>query len=157
MFQAEKIINIRSLKALRVYQSSTSINHSEQKAHYIEKGVTQSFVFSTMFNRARELHFFSRLMHVVEKKYTDSEFCRSEAANALSMSERHLNRKLRIIAGNNFSEIVRKYRLCKAKERLLEGERVGEVAHEVGFTSSSYFCRCFREEFNCTPRQLLKL
>ena len=33
---------------------------------------------------------------------------------------------------------------------------VQEVMYSVGFSDHSYFARCFRAEFGCTPSQFLK-
>jgi AraC-like DNA-binding protein len=31
-----------------------------------------------------------------------------------------------------------------------------EIAYEAGFTSLSYFSRCFQKKFNCSPREYRK-
>ncbi|RFZ87578.1 AraC family transcriptional regulator [Shinella sp. WSJ-2] len=31
-------------------------------------------------------------------------------------------------------------------------ERIGDIALEVGFSDISYFNRCFRKRFGCSPR-----
>ena len=107
------------------------------------------------FNSKRDEQFYNKLMQVIEDNYTDSEFSRPQAADALAVSERQLNRKLSAIVEYNFAELVRKYRLEKAKQLLLEGHQIGEVAYDIGFTSPSYFSRCFKAEFKCTPKQFI--
>ena len=43
--------------------------------------------------------------------------------------------------------------LKKAKEMLKNGTQIGIVAFDVGFSSQTYFGRCFKDAFNCTPKQ----
>ena len=52
-------------------------------------------------------------------------------------------------------ELLRKARLAKAK-RLLESrsKSVSEVAYEVGFSTPSYFSKCFKEEFGLLPGEV---
>ena len=107
------------------------------------------------FSSKRDEQFYTKLMTIIEENYTDDQFGRSQAANFLAVSERQLNRRLNSIVDYNFSELVRKYRLQKSKELLLEGHRIGEVGYSVGFTSQSYFSRCFKAEFSLSPKQFL--
>ena len=109
---------------------------------------------STFMNK-RDEQFYTKLMAVVEENYIDDQFGRSQAASVLAIGERQLNRRLNSIVDYNFNELVRKYRLQKSKELLLEGHRIGDVGYSVGFTSQSYFSRCFKAEFSLSPKQFL--
>jgi signal transduction histidine kinase/AraC-like DNA-binding protein/FixJ family two-component response regulator/streptogramin lyase len=107
------------------------------------------------FSSKRDEQFYNKLMQVIEDNYADSEFGRQQAADKLAVSERQLNRKLGAIIEYNFADLVRKYRLGKAKILLMEGYQIGEVAFDVGFTSPSYFSRCFKAEFDYSPKEFL--
>jgi len=43
--------------------------------------------------------------------------------------------------------------LAKAQTLLQNGTQIGRIALDVGFSSQTYFGRCFKESFNCTPKQ----
>jgi CheY-like chemotaxis protein/AraC-like DNA-binding protein/anti-sigma regulatory factor (Ser/Thr protein kinase) len=105
------------------------------------------------FGSERDKQFYTKLMLVIENNYTDNEFGRKQAADALAVSERQLNRKLGAIVEYNFAELVRKFRLEKAKAILLEEGQIGNVAYDVGFTSPSYFSKCFKAEFGYSPKK----
>lgn len=50
---------------------------------------------------------------------------------------------------------MRKARLTKARQLLEKTEKsVSEIAYEVGFTSPSYFNKCFKDEFDINPNSL---
>ena len=49
------------------------------------------------------------------------------------------------------------YRLKKAAQLLLEdGLRINEVSYEVGFSSPSYFTKCFVKQFGMLPKDFVK-
>ena len=51
---------------------------------------------------------------------------------------------------NNF---IKEFRLAKAQMLLQNGSKIGRIALDVGFSSQTYFGRCFKESFDCTPKQ----
>ena len=56
------------------------------------------------------------------------------------------------MTGSSVVDLIRKSRLAKA-HRLLESRSmsVSEVAYEVGFSSPSYFTKCFKDEYDMLP------
>ena len=69
------------------------------------------------------------------------------------MSERQLQRKIKVILGTTPNNFIKEFRLKKAQELLNNGSQIGRIALDVGFSSQTYFGRCFKESFNCTPKQ----
>ena len=55
--------------------------------------------------------------------------------------------------GVPLSVYIRRQRLHAARDLLLTGKELSEIAYDLGFCSESYFIRCFREEFGETPRR----
>jgi len=93
------------------------------------------------------------LLHV-EKNIADPNFGVKALANALSMSRKQLHRKLRALINISPNRYIRKIRLNRAKQLLVQ--RVGnitEIAYKVGFSSSSYFTKCYKEEFDKVPSE----
>lgn len=50
-----------------------------------------------------------------------------------------------------------KFRLHKAVEEFysLEGRSIGDIAYSCGFADATYFNRCFKKEFGCTPTEYM--
>jgi AraC-like DNA-binding protein len=50
------------------------------------------------------------------------------------------------------TDYLKNARMNEAARLLTSGLRSSEVAERVGFTSSSYFAKCFRAQFGCLPK-----
>lgn len=108
------------------------------------------------YEHSEQKLFLNRFIVVLEENYSDESFSRPEASKYMSMSEKTLARKITKYTHMNFTEYLKKYRLNKAKQKILEGEKVTFVAFDTGFSSPSYFTQCFRAEFGFAPSMLAK-
>jgi signal transduction histidine kinase/DNA-binding response OmpR family regulator len=73
-------------------------------------------------------------------------------AGALAMERTTLYRRLGEATGQTPTQFVRETRLGEAERMLREGSgTVCEVAYAVGFKSTSYFARRFKERYGATP------
>jgi signal transduction histidine kinase/streptogramin lyase/CheY-like chemotaxis protein len=102
---------------------------------------------------ARDQKFLEKLSRYVGQHYADPELGLPALAAALAVSERNLQRKLKALVGLSPGEYLRGYRLQRAMERLLAGERPGDVAAAVGFASQAYFSTCFRTQYGFAPSE----
>lgn len=91
---------------------------------------------------------------VLEANFADRALRIQSLAHAVGLSERQLQRRLREEAGKTPAAVLREYRLERAREYLLSGSCVGDVAHAVGFRSHAYFTHCFKAHFGMTPTGL---
>lgn len=97
--------------------------------------------------------FLHKLEVLIAKHYTEPELDISLLAKELAMSERQLQRKIKVILGITPNNFIKEFRLKKAQNLLVSGAQIGRIALDVGFSSQTYFGRCFKESFNCTPKQ----
>jgi len=73
----------------------------------------------------------------------------------IGISERQLQRKLKAVTTKSPIQLISSVRLHRAKELILQGENnISEISYMVGFTSPSYFSKCFKSEFGITPSDL---
>ena len=64
------------------------------------------------------------------------------------MSRVQLYRKLKSLTNYSPNELLRQMRLKKAASLLASSDMtVAEIAYEVGFSSPSYFTKCYKEQF----------
>jgi signal transduction histidine kinase/DNA-binding response OmpR family regulator len=96
--------------------------------------------------------FIERAREAVEEHMGDADFDVDAFAEAVGMSRRQLQRKLKAVADQTPSAFVRRIRLGRGAQLLAQDYgTVSEIAYEVGFGSPSYFTKCFRETFGTTP------
>lgn len=95
--------------------------------------------------------FATRLRGYIEQHLADAEYGVEEMARDMAYSRTQLYRKVKALTGLAPLDMMRKARLNRARECLLRGMAPTEVAYATGFSSPSYFSKCYREEFGCTP------
>ena len=96
--------------------------------------------------------FIKELKEAIEKNMSEEDFGVDKLAKALYMSRATVNRKIRAITGESTNRFIQSYRLKRAAQLLKENfGNVTEVSFEVGFSSSAYFSKCFKEKFHQAP------
>ncbi len=105
----------------------------------------------------KDIDFINRLTEIVNSNLSDENFGVNELAEKLEISHSQLHRKLRAINDQSASQFIKILRLKKAEELLMhENITISEVAFKVGFSSSSYFNKCFRDYFGYPPGEYKK-
>ncbi len=83
---------------------------------------------------------------------SNERFGVSELAREVGMSRSSLLRKVKKASGLSVSQFIRQVRLQRAMELLKkDSHTVSEVSFLVGFSSPSYFIKCFREHYGYPP------
>jgi len=101
--------------------------------------------------------FLSQITSIIEQNIDDEQFGVSELANKVNMSRSNLLRKIKKQTNLSASQNIHQVRLEIAMEMLKEGGlTISEISYKVGFNSSSYFIKCFREHYGYSPRELGK-
>ncbi len=96
-----------------------------------------------------------KAMAYIHQNYTEP-ISRSDVAAHVGLSERHLTRIFHQEVGMTLVTYLNRYRVRQAKALLDSGAKgITEIAIEVGFSSSTYFNRIFREEVGVSPRAYL--
>ncbi len=97
--------------------------------------------------------FMKKIMDYVYDHIEDTELDVDDIAKAMYMSRATLYRKLKGISELSPNDFIRLCRLKRAAELLKEDVyKVNEVAYIVGFSSPSYFSKCFQKQFGVLPK-----
>ena len=98
--------------------------------------------------------FIRRARETVEAHVGEEHFKVDAFAEEMGMSVRQLQRKMRAVADQTPSGFIRLLRLGRGAQ-LIEQDygTIAEIAYAVGFSSASYFSRCFRETFGAPPSE----
>ncbi|MCB0469594.1 MAG: response regulator, partial [Flavobacteriaceae bacterium] len=103
-----------------------------------------------------ENDFLKKLQEVLEKHITDASFTSEKFSKLMFMSRSQLHRKLEAIVGMSTSEFIRSQRLKMAADLLTKSDSsMAEIAYQVGFNTASYFNKCFKDVYGCTPSEYL--
>lgn len=128
-----------------ILQQRQRIKENFSKQFIAQKTVEVSSIDNFFLNRVRT---------VVEKNISDENFGMDALAEELMISRSKLHRKIKSLSGVTTSEFVNLVRIKKAVELIKEKNyRFNEVAFEVGFSSQSYFNRCFKKVYNVSPKE----
>ncbi len=102
--------------------------------------------------------FIDQSQALVLENLSNEKFGVSELAEAMNMSRSNLLRKVKKQTNLSASQFIRQIRLQKGMELLKEDNAltVSEISYEVGFGSTSYFIKCFREHYGYPPGEVLK-
>ena len=95
---------------------------------------------------------FGKLQKYIEDNYME-KLTLSQIADEVHANGSYLSHLYKAKTGQNLFDAINKMKLKKAKEYLLHGKRVSEVASLVGFEDVSYFSRVFKKYENCSPRE----
>lgn len=96
--------------------------------------------------------FVTRLREVIRDNMGDSDFSVERIGEEIGLSRVQLYRKVKALTGQTPVELLRKARLERSRRLIEKTEKsVSEIAYEVGFTSPSYFNKCFKDEFGISP------
>lgn len=131
-FMAELKSTIRKPSEQPQIQENSKKNRIEQE--WIEKAIT-----------------------FVEQNLANESYSVEQLSADLCMSRMTFYRKIQSMTGQKPSEFIRSIRLRRAAVMLKEGAlTVTEISYATGFSSVSYFSRCFRTMFGVSPTQFGK-
>lgn len=136
------LLRIRNLIDQRI-----AFEDTQEKQEKIDDSVTEE-----QFQKPADIAFLNKAIEVVEKNINVPGYTVEELSRDLNMERTGLYKKLTKLLEESPSLFIRNLRLKKAEQLLLEGDlTIAEIADRVGFSSSSYLSKCFREVYGCNP------
>ena len=106
---------------------------------------------------SRDEKFLRNLKKIVQSNLGNEQFGVKSLAEAMALSRIQVYRKLHRLTGKNISQYIREFRLERAME-LLEKDvaNVADIAYQVGFSSPTYFNKCFHDFYGYPPGEVVK-
>lgn len=97
---------------------------------------------------------FAAVTELIENELANPDLNVDFVCRSLGIPSKTLYRLIKKLTGVSPVDYIRQTRLRKAAMLLEQGKfSVSEVMYMVGFSSSSYFSKCFAAMFGCTPGQ----
>lgn len=103
-----------------------------------------------------EQSFINKFQEYVENNITDPDLNIVEVAQYMGLSRSQLYRKMKSITEYSPNEFVRILRLKYAARMITSGTQIAEIAYKSGFSSASYFTKCFKEFYKVSPTEFMK-
>ncbi len=101
--------------------------------------------------------FISKIEQVVLSNLEQEGFGVSDLSHKLGLSRSQVLRKVKAATGKSVYLLIREIRLREAARLIRAGEfTASEIAYKVGFSSPSYFNKCFHDYYKCTPGDFKK-
>lgn len=115
-----------------------------------------SDLHSTIHNKLDE-EFMNKCTEIILNNIEDTEFSVNTLAHELGMSRTSVFKKIKGVIGMTPNDFIKITRLKKACKMMIEGGyRITEIGFLVGFSSSSYFAKCFQKQFGMLPTDFIK-
>jgi signal transduction histidine kinase/DNA-binding response OmpR family regulator len=142
----EELLKIRVRKIIE--------NREKVKAYF-----QQNLTFGERKESVAEIDktFMEKFRQIVEENIIETDLNVDEIGQRLGLSRVQLYRKIKSLTNYAPNELIRIIRLKAAEQAILNSEKsISEIAYDTGFSSPSYFTKCFKEYFNESPTEYLK-
>lgn len=94
----------------------------------------------------------------LEANWQNPDFDLDDYCHEMAMSKSQLYRKTVTLTGLSPNLLLKEFRLEKAKELMKKQcYNIAQVTFDSGFTSPSYFTKCFKKKFGLLPMNYLEL
>lgn len=129
-----------------------SVKELASKDFFQDKG--QNFLILTPQDENLLRLLFSKL----EDNWQDADFDLADYCQATAMSTSQLYRKTVALTGLSPNLLLKDFRLQKAKELMKQQHySIAQITFDSGFTSASYFTKCFKKKYGLLPMAYLDL
>jgi AraC-like DNA-binding protein len=138
------------------YHQVKEINEDGLRAllHVLLIKIQRLFVAKKSFTATKhDVILYKQFIGLLETHYTE-HYTIGDYAKKLLVSERNLNRIVKVVANNSPSNILQNRIILEAKRQLTYSElSVGQISELLGFKDISYFARCFRKLTEFSPTE----
>ena len=142
-------------------------NMNVLKAHLSQLISSRQILFNKYYNGVsdKELRnttsldkqFITNILEYIHENITDPALNVENLADKLLISRSKLYRKIKALTGNTANEFIRNIRLEKAKQFLENSDySISEISYKTGFSSPSYFTKCYKIQFGILPTDVRK-
>lgn len=130
-------------------QNAVTMARQQQQLEQISAELTR-----VKEEQSQEERFYNNLQSIIEKRLNDSTLTMDSLSKELGMSRAQLFRRVREQLGITPLDLIRQIRLQKGQHMLQKTDlSISQIAYSVGFSSPSYFSKCYREYFGVTPAE----
>lgn len=124
--------------------------YSSENANTLIKGKGITFLMEP------DEKFITLLMDYTDKVWNDANLKVDHFCKPLGRSKSQLYRKMILLTGQSPNTFIKEYRLKEALKCIQKrAGNISEIAFTTGFSSPSYFTKCFKKKFGFIPADYL--
>ncbi|GAB5409520.1 MAG: hypothetical protein BalsKO_18850 [Balneolaceae bacterium] len=145
-------LNFSEYSKKLVVPSGEVLSLFKVKDQLVEKDQADEFVPRIEIPRNDSL--LENVLQSIDNHLNDESFSVEILSREVGVSERQLQRKLKNVTNKTPNQLITTVRLHRAKELILAGkDTFSEITYQTGFSSPSYFSKCFKKEFGKSPSE----
>jgi len=96
--------------------------------------------------------FIDKIRQIILDHIDDEKFGVSQLASEIGLSKSQTFRKVKSLSKKSINQFIRETRLQEAAKLILKTDlHASEISYKTGFSSPSYFNKCFRKYYRLTP------
>ena len=105
----------------------------------------------------QDQRFIDKFNTVLQQHMDNSELTVDMLGVEMNLGRVQLYRRVKALTGHSPNELLRIARLTRGRELLQDGQHnISEAAYAVGFSSPSYFAKCYKDHFGHPPTSALR-
>lgn len=106
------------------------------------------------YHKDKDISFLEEVKNQVQKHSGDSDFGLEKMANLLNLSPSAVQKKIKRVTGQNYSEFINNFKLERAAHLIKQNSNtISEISSMVGYNSLSYFSKCFKDKYRVSPKK----
>ncbi|MEN8187031.1 MAG: AraC family transcriptional regulator [Bacteroidota bacterium] len=96
----------------------------------------------------------NKIRKIIQVHLEEENFSVDDLTSEIGLSKTQLWRKIKAETGKSANQFIREVRLKEAAKLIIESEyTASEVSYRAGFSSLSYFSKCFHDYFGYIPEE----
>ncbi len=99
----------------------------------------------------KDVGFLTTIDRIIKENISNEHLSVDDLTRQAAVSRTQLHTKLKALVGMSATQYINHIRLREATLHLISDKRVSEAAYATGFSSPSYFTRCFRKQYGISP------
>ncbi|MDF2648480.1 MAG: AraC family transcriptional regulator [Paenibacillus sp.] len=106
---------------------------------------------------AKGNHHITRVIDIIERNYSQ-DISLNSVAEELNLNPAYISRLFKQITGQPFVDVLKKVRIERSKELLVQSDlKINEISKQVGYSNSYYFIKVFKDMTGLTPGEYKKI
>lgn len=132
------------------------IENRQKMQEKLSKKLFEPAVKKETIGKAQE-KFITDLRLYVQKHLANPDLNVDDLAGTMGLSRSQLYRKIKLLTGYAPNELIRFIRVEYGKQLLMQNtQNISEIAYQIGFSSPSYFAKCFKDLYGESPTEFVE-